>query len=194
MIFIAGKKASGKDTIANSAVALGCIAEPSTKFHVVHPAKTWVMKTFQVSEDRYDAFRSKHRVYIQQRASEVLRHDPTVLLRIISDIPHSLRRGAIVVGIRFLHERDYAHVRKIPTVLIDTPDHVRSQRLAARGEVVHGSAVPVDEFERELHPRHWDYVLDGSGDIQQNALKIVQWMLAAADGAAASEHTETSAL
>lgn len=173
MVFIAGKKASGKDTIANSAIILGGIAEPQTRFHVVHPAKMWVMQTFQVSEDRYDVFRSKHRAYIQQRASEVLLNDPTVLLRIIHGVPEELRRGAIVVGVRFLHERDYARTHGIPTIFIDTPDSVREQRLMTRGEPF----VVNDPFERDCTPDHWDHVLKGTDDVQRNALSVLQWML-----------------
>ena len=175
MIFLAGKKASGKDTIANAAVALGSIAEPSTHFHVIHPAKIWVMKTFQVHEHHYETFRSKHRNYIQQRASEVLKLDPKVLLRIIDDIPDDQRRGCIVVGIRFLHERDYARSHNIPVVLINTPDEERRKRLASRGETLPDGIA--DPFERDLIPEHWNNVLDGTKNIQHNAMKILQLML-----------------
>ena len=173
MIFIAGKKASGKDTVANAAVILGSIAEPSTQFRVIHPAKMWVMQTFQVSEDRYDIIRSKHRVYIQQRPAEVLSGDPTVLLRIIDSTPPELKRGTIVVGIRFFHERDYARAHGIPTVLLDTPNKVREQRLIERGEAF----IADDPFEQELIPDQWDDVLDGTQDVQRNAMHIIQLML-----------------
>ena len=173
MIFLAGKKASGKDTIANAAVMLGSIAEPSTHFHIIHPAKIWVMKTFQVQEHHYETFRSKHRNYIQQRASEVLKLDPKVLLRIIDEIPNNQRRGCIVVGIRFLHERDYARAQGIPAVLIETPIIVRKHRLADRGE----SFVDDDPFERELVSDYWDETLDGTKDVQHNAMRVLQLML-----------------
>jgi len=175
MIFLAGKKASGKDTIANAAVILGSIAEPSTQFYVIHPAKIWVMKTFQVHEHHYEAFRSKHRSYIQQRASEVLKLDPTVLLTMLHDIPDDQRRGCIVVGIRFLHERDYALSRNIPVALIHTSDEERRIRLEARGETLPDGIV--DPFERDLVPEKWPNVLDGTHNIQHNAMKILQLML-----------------
>lgn len=147
LVFVAGKKRSGKDFVADRLVE----ERGYKKLHIVEGwLRDWGAKN-GLDPDRWEEWKSAHRAAIQRDASIERARDPMVLLnRFENVLANEMSRGPVVVtAVRFTNEALWGMERGAFVVKVETPDEVRRERFIAAGDDL---ALMDDPFEVDLGP------------------------------------------
>lgn len=154
LIFVAGKKRAGKDTLCDSLLPFGY-----TKLHIAEPWLRTQCYDLKISyEDEYLPNKGQYRDIIQRRATRARQDDPYCLIRHWGSFEDTGK--CVVSGIRFVNEADWGMDIGAFVVLVTTPDEIRAQRFQTSCENLNSLN---DPFESEID--ELPYHLSVSGTI-----------------------------
>jgi hypothetical protein len=143
IIFVGGKKRSGKDFLCDQLVAQGGF----TKVHMVEP---WLRQFFErrgLDPDRWEELKVEYRAEIQAEASTARAENPNVLIDYLRGHLASLPKPIAITAMRFINEATLGIEMGAMVVRVKTSDETRRQRFIASGDDL---ALMDDPFEAEV--------------------------------------------
>lgn len=143
VIFVGGKKRSGKDFLCDRLVEQAGFR----KVHIVEPwLRQWAV-SHGYHEDEWETVKFKHRAEIQADANVARETDPMVLVRYMRDWLPTLPKPICVTAVRFTNEMQMGMQMNAMCLRVDCPDEERKQRFLTAGETL---ALFDDPFEHEI--------------------------------------------
>lgn len=143
IIFVGGKKRSGKDFVCDRLVGEAGF----TKVHIVEP---WLRDFFArrgLDPNRWEELKAEYRADIQAEASVARAVNPNVLIDWFREAVKDMPRPLCVTAVRFTNEAQLGLELGALVVRVKTSDETRRQRFLASGDDL---ALLNDPFEAEV--------------------------------------------
>lgn len=143
IIFVGGKKRSGKDHLCDLLVREAGF----TKIHMVEP---WLRQFFErpdLDPDRWEELKAQYRAEIQAEAAASRAENPNVLIDYLRGHLMSLPKPIAVTAMRFSNEATLGIELGALVVRVKTSDEARRKRFLASGDDL---ALMDDPFEAEV--------------------------------------------
>ena len=154
IIFVGGKKRSGKDFLCDQLVAQAGF----TKVHMVEP---WLRRFFErrgLNPDRWEELKTPYRAEIQAEAAAARANDPNVLINYLRGYLADLPKPICVTAMRFINEAQLGMQMGALVVRVETSTATRLARFIASGEDL---ALMNDPFESEVDQMPVHLVVSG---------------------------------
>jgi hypothetical protein len=143
LVFVGGKKKSGKDFVCDRLVA-------ECGYHKLHIVRPWLedfCRRHGITYAEMEANKARWRATIQAEAEESRAANPDRLIDPLRrDLP-TLPRPLCVTAVRFVNEAEFGRAAGGLVVRVVTPDAVRRDRFLADGEDL---SLLDDPFERQV--------------------------------------------
>jgi hypothetical protein len=143
IIFVGGRKRSGKDFVCDRLVAEAGF----TKLHIVEPwLRQWAPR-YGYAPDDWERAKTEHRAECQADAAAERAGDPMVLIRWMRAALAERKGPVCVTAVRFSNETELGMELGALCVRVKTSDETRRQRFLASGDDL---ALMDDPFEAEV--------------------------------------------
>src|SRR5215213_2822033 len=130
LIFVGGKKRSGKDFLCDRLVA-------ERGFHKAHIVEAWLRQWFAArgeNPDEWETLKTRYRAEIQADAEVARAKNPRCLLDSFAELLPTFPRPLCVTAIRFVNEAQFGVELGALVIRVQTHDTERAKRFLAAGE------------------------------------------------------------
>lgn len=143
IIFVAGKKRSGKDFVCDRFVE-------QAGYRKLHIAENWLRLFFErrgLDPDRWEELKADYRLEIQAEAELARQENPRRLLDPLVEELVRVKVPTVVTAVRFINEALLGFELGALVLRVHTPEDIRAERFLASGEDLKHLN---DSFEREV--------------------------------------------